>query len=68
MRTSMWLALVLGVLVGHAGAQGNGEGKGGSARKPKSALDFTVKDIDGKPVDLKSFGGKVLMVVNVASL
>ena len=29
--------------------------------------DHTVKDIDGKEVDLKDYEGKVLLVVNVAS-
>lgn len=31
------------------------------------ALDFTVNDIDGKPVNLNKFQGDVLLVVNVAS-
>ncbi len=36
--------------------------------KPAPALSFTVKDIDGKSVDLaKTYQGKVLLVVNVAS-
>ncbi|MBI2843225.1 MAG: glutathione peroxidase [Armatimonadetes bacterium] len=30
-------------------------------------LDLTVNDIDGKPVDLSKFEGKVIMIVNVAS-
>jgi glutathione peroxidase len=35
---------------------------------PAPALNFQVKDIDGKPVDLaKTFQGKVLLVVNTAS-
>jgi len=33
----------------------------------KSVLDFKVKDIDGKDVDLGAFKGKTLLVVNVAS-
>jgi glutathione peroxidase len=37
------------------------------ARKPTSALDFHVKDIDGKDVDLARFKGKVLLIVNTAS-
>jgi glutathione peroxidase len=32
-----------------------------------SVLQFKVKDIDGKDVDLKSYQGKTLLVVNVAS-
>lgn len=41
------------------------------AKKPemtaKSALDFTVKDIDGKDVALSKYKGDVLLIVNVAS-
>jgi glutathione peroxidase len=36
-------------------------------KKPASALDFTVEDIDGKKVDLSQYKGKVVMIVNVAS-
>jgi len=32
-----------------------------------SPLDFVVKDINGKDVDLKQYRGKVVMIVNVAS-
>lgn len=32
-----------------------------------SIYDFTMKDIDQKPLSLKKFKGKVLLVVNVAS-
>lgn len=36
--------------------------------KPQQgALGFKMKDIDGKEVDLSSFKGKVLLIVNVAS-
>jgi len=34
---------------------------------PASFYDFKTSDIDGKPVALKKFKGKVVMVVNVAS-
>jgi glutathione peroxidase len=33
----------------------------------KSVLDFKMKDIDGKEVDLSQYKGKVLLIVNVAS-
>jgi glutathione peroxidase len=33
----------------------------------KSIYDFTMKSIDGDPVSLSSYKGKVVMVVNVAS-
>lgn len=38
-----------------------------SAKKPTSVLDFHVKDIDGKDVDLSMYKGKVLLIVNTAS-
>lgn len=34
---------------------------------PATIYDFNVKDIDGKPVALKTYRGKVLLVVNTAS-
>ena len=33
----------------------------------KSIYDFTLKSIDGKPVNLSEYHGKVVMLVNVAS-
>lgn len=33
----------------------------------KSIYDFTMNDIDGKPVALSEYKGKVVMIVNVAS-
>jgi glutathione peroxidase len=36
-------------------------------KKPASVLDFRVKDIDGKEMDLARFRGKVLLIVNTAS-
>jgi glutathione peroxidase len=38
-----------------------------SAMFGASVYDFTMKSIDGKPVPLASFKGKVMLVVNVAS-
>ena len=35
--------------------------------KPKSALDFKVKTIEGKEVSLDKYKGKVVLIVNVAS-
>ena len=37
------------------------------AEDAKSPLDFKVTNIDGKPVDLADYKGKVILVVNVAS-
>jgi glutathione peroxidase len=36
-------------------------------KKANSVLDFHVKDIEGKNVDLASYKGKVLLIVNTAS-
>ena len=38
-----------------------------AAANAKSALDFTVKDIDGNDVPLERYRGKVVLIVNVAS-
>lgn len=38
-----------------------------SAADAKSIYDFTMKSIDGQPVSLKSYKGKVVLLVNVAS-
>ena len=35
--------------------------------EPKSIYDFTMKSIDGDHVSLKSYSGKVVLLVNVAS-
>ena len=37
------------------------------ADEPANALNFKVKSIDGKEIDLSQYRGKVLLVVNVAS-
>lgn len=39
-----------------------------AALPQKTVYDFTVKDIDGKNVSLSAYKGKVLLIVNVASL
>jgi glutathione peroxidase len=39
-----------------------------AAMPVKSVYDFTMKDIDGKDVSLGQYKGKVLLIVNVASL
>lgn len=40
---------------------------GQTAAMPHSIYDFTKNSIDGKPVALSTYKGKVLLVVNVAS-
>ena len=39
----------------------------GLSAEPKSIYDFTMNSIEGQPVALKSFSGKVVLLVNVAS-
>ncbi len=38
-----------------------------AAAEPKSLYDFSMRSIDGQQVSLKSYSGKVVMLVNVAS-
>jgi glutathione peroxidase len=39
----------------------------GAATEAASIYDFQVEDIDGRPVGLQEYRGKVLLIVNVAS-
>ena len=39
----------------------------GSAAEKSSPLDFKMKSIDGKDVDLSKYKGEVVLIVNVAS-
>jgi glutathione peroxidase len=57
MKLFAWL--MVGALALAAGAA--------NAADAKSPLDFTVKSIDGKPVDLSKYKGKVVLIVNTAS-
>ena len=42
-------------------------GSSSTATRGDTPYDFSVKDIDGKEVDLAKYRGKVILVVNVAS-
>ena len=57
------IALFLGMNPAHAGQEGLL-----MAAKTPSLYDFTMNDIDGKPVNLGQYKGKVLLVVNTASM
>jgi glutathione peroxidase len=57
-----------------AGVEANSKGDASVAKNPDypnvkvpAVLNFIVKDIDGKPVNLGRYAGKVVMFVNVAS-
>src|SRR5436190_22394840 len=39
----------------------------GDSKSPKSPLNYTMKSLDGKPVDLSQYKGKVVLIVNTAS-
>lgn len=54
-------------LVQSAARAKNGETQAMTAENATSALDFTVKDIDGDDVSLSKYRGKVVLIVNVAS-
>ena len=56
----LFTAIVLAIL---AGAQTK---PAGSTKVP-AALNFTMNSIDGKPVDLSKYQGRVVLMVNVAS-
>lgn len=55
-----------GFIAGLHSAQADHEGLIMAAKTP-SIYDFTMDDIDGKPVTLSQYRGKVLLVVNTAS-
>ena len=61
------LALCSGLMIGlrDAGAEQEGLLMAG---KTTNLYDFTMDDIDGTPVNLSHYRGKVLLVVNTASL
>jgi glutathione peroxidase len=74
--TCAWKMLLAGLVVGvglglvlsaeRAGAAGQ-KGATLMAAKTASIYDFTLDDIDGKPVPLSQYKGKVVMLVNTAS-
>ncbi len=73
--TDLWSVLVVGLMMGfglgallgldRAGAVEQGAIR--MAAKASTVYDFTMDDIDGKPVSLSRFKGKVIMLVNTAS-
>jgi glutathione peroxidase len=56
---------VAACLLALAGAAARAEEKG--AQKVPPVLNFTMKGLDGKDVDLSKYQGKVVLIVNVAS-
>ena len=75
-RTQYWIygIFILAVTIiaspifaGPGSADAPREGAWLMATKTASVYDFTLNDIDGKPVSLDQFKGKVLLIVNTAS-
>lgn len=77
-RFSSVCLVVLGLLLGCKPSYSSAEGMAAPAPVPEkgslvmaaqtpSVYDFTLNDIDGKPVALNQFRGKVLLLVNTAS-
>jgi glutathione peroxidase len=56
-----------GYLFEPGGAQAAQEGPMAMAAKTTGLYDFTLDDIDGRPLSLGQFKGKVLLLVNTAS-
>ena len=59
MTKGLWMGMVAGGIGLCGGVRGE--------EPMKSIYDFSMKDIDGKSVNLSDYRGKVLLVVNVAS-
>jgi glutathione peroxidase len=58
MRKCLGIFLSLGLFLGSVQARAN---------EPKTVYGFTTQTLDGKPVQLSKYKGKVLLIVNVAS-
>lgn len=65
LNRKMVLALAGGLAL--TGALALGTRSQAEEKKVAPALDYTMKDIDGKDVKLSKYQGKVLLVMNVAS-
>jgi glutathione peroxidase len=60
----LFMAIMIAIMPALAGmAQNQPTG----SNKVPAALNFTLNDINGKPVDLSKYQGKVVLMVNVAS-
>jgi len=62
-RMKVWALIAAPALLALAGVAGLAK----DSDKVNSVLDFKVKDIDGKEVDLAKYKGDVLLIVNTAS-
>ena len=71
MMKNAWMAAVLLAAAGIVGMNGVWAADAPTDKKEEkavpTALNFKVKDIDGKDVTLSTYQGKVILIVNVAS-
>lgn len=67
LAVSLVLSLTLSCKQGYAFEPKTVDGKEMSSATPAPVYQFTLNDIDGHPVDLKRYQGKVLLLVNTAS-
>lgn len=63
-RTPVWVVAAAVLAACPLSAQ---QPRGASSGAAISLYDFKIKTLDGKPADLSRYGGKVSLVVNVAS-
>ena len=65
---SLWLFMLVICLIFPACSDNYSSSTGVAvAKEPTHIFDFTMEDIDGNPVPLSTYKGKVIMVVNTAS-
>ncbi len=64
-----WMAALLGLMIVPAGLAETkaAAGTAVSAASAGSPLDFVMSNIDGQPVELNKYRGRVVLIVNVAS-
>lgn len=66
-RTRVGAGIVMAVLLTTGGCTISGEEPTEGEGRNVSIYDFTMDDIEGNPVSLGTFKGKVMLIVNVAS-
>ncbi|QMW22269.1 glutathione peroxidase [Sandaracinobacteroides saxicola] len=67
-KTALTFGAATAITIGVATALGAFSGTAtAQATAPRSAFDFTMTRIDGKPLPLAQYRGKVMLVVNTAS-
>jgi len=57
-----------GMVVSASGAQSAPQPKPAAAKTTKTAHDFTLTRLDGKPLPMNAYRGKVVLLVNTASM